>query len=179
MGVVWASSGREPREWGRSSKCQAHGGKNTFYLQDDSFCQSVGTCWSRAFALPMGGPFSAPAADLHSLWCFHLQKQRFRVLGEVRSTDVGCPIWVSTTGRLIVLAHFRDNILVAAKGPGASWAMSDVCLFLQHAWSLRVLCPYINDHGCDCQLCCMTRELCALGTAMNRQCGWGTPYVHP
>ena len=46
-----------------------------FCLQNDSFCVAAGSCWSRAFALPMGGLFSAQAADLHSLWCFHLRKQ--------------------------------------------------------------------------------------------------------
>jgi hypothetical protein len=30
-----------------------------FCLQNDSFCVAAGSCWSRAFALPMGGPFSA------------------------------------------------------------------------------------------------------------------------
>ena len=30
VGVVWASSGRGAREWGRGSKCQAHGGGNNF-----------------------------------------------------------------------------------------------------------------------------------------------------
>ena len=151
----------------------------TFCPQDDTFCQSAGTCLSRVFALPMGGPLSAQAADLHSLWCFHLQKQRFHVLGELRSTDAGYPIWVSSTSRVIALAHFKDNILVAAKGPGASWAMCDVCLLLQHAWSLRVLYPCINDHVSDCRLCCMTGELYALGIAMDWRRGWGTVYVHP
>ena len=64
----------------------------TFCLQDDSFCHSAGTCWSQTFALPMGGPFSAQAADLHSLWCSHLQKQKFHALGELRSTEAGYPI---------------------------------------------------------------------------------------
>ena len=140
----------------------------TFCLQDGSFCQGAGTCWSRAFALPMGGPFSAQVADLRSLWCFHLQKQRFDVLGELRSTDVGYPIWVSSTGRVIALAQFKDNILVSAKGPGASWAMSDVCLLVQHAWSLRVLCPCINDHVSDCYVLCDRGIVCpwdSYGTA--------------
>ena len=67
--------------------------------------------------------------------------------------------------------QFRDNILVAAKGPGASFAMSDVCLILQHAWSARVLCPCINDTVSHCHLCCMIGELYALGIAMERRRG--------
>ena len=150
-----------------------------FCLQDDSFCQGAGTCWSRSFALPMGGPFSAQAADLHSPWCFHMQKQRFHALGELHCTDSGYPIWVNGRGRVIALAQFRDNILVAAKGPGTSWAMTDVCKLLQHVWSLRVLCPCISDCVHECQLCCMTRNLYALGIGMERHHGWGTMYVHP
>ena len=57
--------------------------------------------------------------------------------------------------------------------------MSDVCLLLQHAWSLRVLCPCIKDHVSDCHLCCMTGQLYALGMAMERRRGWGIVYVHP
>ena len=125
----------------------------------------------------MGGPFSAQAVDLHSLWCFHLHKQRFHASGELHNTDAGYPIWVNSTGRVIALAPFRDNVRVAAKGPGASWAMPDVYLLLQHAWSLRVPCPCINGIY-ECQLRCMTGELYALRVAMERRRGWGTVYVH-
>ena len=102
-----------------------------FCLRHDSFCIAVGSCWSRAFALPMGGPFGAQAADLHSLWCFHLNKQPFYDLGNLSFTDAGYPIWFNSRGRVIALAQFRDNILVAAKGAGSSWAMQDVCGLLQ------------------------------------------------
>ena len=150
-----------------------------FCLQDDSFCQGAGSCWSRSFALPMGGPFSAQAADLHSLWGFHVHKQRFYALGKLRTTDSGYPIWVNNRGRIIALAQFRDNVIVASKGLGASWAMLDVCKLLQHAWSLRVLCPCISEHVHDCQLTCMNGDLYTLGIATERRCGWGTVYVHP
>ena len=82
-------------------------------------------------------------------------------------------------GRVIALAQFRDNILVAAKGLGISWAMTDVCKLLQHVWSLRVLCPCISDSVHKCQLSYMTGNLYAMGIGMERHHGWGTMYVHP
>ena len=89
-----------------------------FCLHHDSFCIAAGSCWYRAFALPRGGPFSAQAAYLHSLWCFHLNKQRFYDLGNCSFTDAGYPIWLNSRGRIIALAQFRDNILcVLAKRP--------------------------------------------------------------
>ena len=101
----------------------------TFCLQVDSFCVLTGACWSRPFALPMGGPFGAQAADLHSLWCYHLHGQRFRELGTLRFTDAGSCLWNTANGRVLALAQFRDNIMVAAKGPGSTWAMRDITLF--------------------------------------------------
>ena len=94
-------------------------------------------------------------------------------------SDAGYPLWVNSRGRVISLAQFRDNILVASKGPGSSWAMVDVCNILQRAWSLRVLCPCISDSVDTCQLTCMSGQLHALGVAMNRRDGYGEVYVHP
>ena len=121
-----------------------------FSIQEDHFCIAVGHCWSRDFALPMGGPFSAQAANLHSIWRFHLHKQRFHVLGELSFTARGFPIWTNANGRAVSSTQFRDNILVAAVGSGASWAMADVCKLLADAWSPRVLCTCISDTNTEC-----------------------------
>ena len=75
-----------------------------FCLQEDKFCVGAGRCWSRPFALPMGGPFSAQAADLHSIRKFHLHKQRFYALGELSFTAPGFPIWTNSNGRIVTLA---------------------------------------------------------------------------
>ena len=150
-----------------------------FCLQEDRFCVAVGQCWSRAFALPMGGPFRAQAADLHSIWKFHLNKQRFYELGELSFTARGFPIWKNPNGRIVSLAQFRDNILVAAVGVGATWAMADVCRLLATAWSLRVLCPCITDTNQDCLRQCMGSTLYALGLAASRHGSCGTVCVHP
>ena len=54
----------------------------------------------------MGGPFSAQAADLHSLWCFHLRKQQFYSLGKLGFTDA------APCGSIVVGAsfHLRSSV---------------------------------------------------------------------
>ena len=73
----------------------------------------------------------------------------------------------------MALAQFRDNVLVAAKGPGSTWAMSDVCALLQRAWPLRVLCLGITESNADCTLQCTAGDLHASGVAMERRGGCG------
>ena len=48
----------------------------TFSLCSDNFCWAAGSPWQRLFAIPMGGSFSAQAADLYCIWAFHLLKAR-------------------------------------------------------------------------------------------------------
>ena len=127
----------------------------------------------------MGGPFGAQAADLHSIWKFHLHKQRFYAIGELTFTARGFPIWTNANGRAVSFAQFRDNILVAAVGTGASWAMADVCKLLADAWSLRVLCSCISESNTECLRECMGRDLHALGLAVNRHGKCGTVCAHP
>ena len=79
----------------------------------------------------------------------------------------------------MALAQFRDNVLAAAKGPGSTWAMHQVCTLLQSPSSLCVLCPCITDENSRCSLLCMTGDLHALGVAMERRGGCGNVYVHP
>ena len=90
---------------------------------DDCYCMAAGSCWSHQLVLPMGRPFSAQSADLHSIWCLHKCKQLFHALGQLKYTGSGSPIWVNGNGRVVSLARFRDNIIVATKGPGAHYTM--------------------------------------------------------
>ena len=113
------------------------------------------------------------------IWKFHLNKQRFYELGELSFTARGFPIWKNPNGRIVSLAQFRDNILVAAVGVGATWAMADVCRLLATAWSLRVLCPCTTDTNQDCLRQCMGSTLYALGLAASRHGSCGTVCVHP
>ena len=39
-----------------------------FELLHNNVLQAVGRLWSRKVSIPMGGPFSAQSADLHTLW---------------------------------------------------------------------------------------------------------------
>ena len=140
----------------------------------------VARLWrTKSVLLPIGGLFSAQAVDLHNLWCFHLYKQRFHGLGKMLFTDAGYPIWVNTAGRVLALAQYCDNVLVAAKGTGSTWAMHDVCAILQNIWSLRVPCPCITNDTPVCHLTCMPGDLFALGVSMERLGGHGQVTVHP
>ena len=50
--------------------------------------------------LSSGVRYVQQAADLHSIWKFHLLKQRFHALGQLSFTACGYPIWVKRNGRL-------------------------------------------------------------------------------
>ena len=39
-----------------------------FSLTKDIYAQAAGQLWCRSASIPMGGPFSAQGADLHSVW---------------------------------------------------------------------------------------------------------------
>ena len=83
-----------------------------FETNNHIYVKAAGELWSRAGCIPMGGSFSAQAADLHSLWGVYKGRHKFRALGELRISDEGFPFWVSDHGR-VGFCHFHDNILVA------------------------------------------------------------------
>ena len=70
-------------------------------------------------------------------------------------------MWHSATDRVMALAQFRHNIIVAT-GPATHSTMSDVCNTLTDMWSLRVLCPCIKKPKHPCILSCVTQDLQAL-----------------
>ena len=51
-----------------------------FDLTVNNRARAAGRLWVRSGCLPMGGPFSAQAVDLHSLWCVFKKKNLFRQL---------------------------------------------------------------------------------------------------
>ena len=64
----------------------------------------------------MGGSFSAPSADLHSLWSVYVSCNQFRRLGNLRVSQEGFVYWENPLGR-VSLRQFRDNVLVASSYP--------------------------------------------------------------
>ena len=49
-----------------------------FQLLHNNTLQAVGTLWNRTTSIPMGGPFSARSADLHTLWRVKRQGKKLR-----------------------------------------------------------------------------------------------------
>ena len=60
---------------------------------------------------------SAQSADLHSVWCCKLRVDQLRRWGPFSKTDDGIVQW-SARGTIFALQQFRDNLVVASKGPG-------------------------------------------------------------
>ena len=150
-----------------------------FILTNDRFCTAGGEGWARAYALSMGGAFSAQAADLHSIWCFHVNRQHLYALGALQFSDSGYPLWVHDNGRMVSLAQLRDNTMVASASAGPRWAMSDVCAVLQSMRHLQVVCSCISKNVPHSLEQCMGYERYALGVGMRRHGSRGEVYVHP
>ena len=133
--------------------------------------------WQRIGCLPMGGSFSAQAADLHCEWGVYTNGAQFRDLGDLQITDAGFIYWDTPWGAL-TLCRFRDNILMAtsfADSPSIG-IVARVCRLLHRCWNLRVRCP------CDtqCTHSCLQPSTTAMGFCMV--CSKGdkhTAYAHP
>ena len=121
-----------------------------FELTENSMLQAVGTLWKREGSIPMGGPFSAQSADLHTPWRVKRAGKKLRNWGELNISDEGYiywqrgPLWFS-------LCQFRDNILFASNHrPGAHTSIiQTVTETLSSVLDLEVLCP-CTDGGKDC-----------------------------
>ena len=151
--------------------------KINFELQNNNYVTAAGSLWQKTGCIPMGGSFSAQAADLHCQWGVYMNRARFRDLGELRITDTGFIYWDTPWGAL-TLCQFRDNILMAtafADTPAIK-IVKRVCHLLQRCWNLRVLCP--------CDTPCTQSRLQSSTTAMGfcMVCstdGEPTAYTHP
>ena len=62
-----------------------------FDLTENNKCKAAGRIWVRTGCIPMGGPFSAQAAGLHSLWPAFQKNHLFRALGSLVVSDAGYP----------------------------------------------------------------------------------------
>ena len=111
-------------------------------VQNSAF--AVGQVWSRTGCIPIGGCFSAQAADLYSVWRLKKLVHAMRALGDLSTCDAGIPIWTTQihgTSVRIALAQFRDNFMIASSATHAKHlVMGRVCKALSTAWKLPVLC---------------------------------------
>ena len=71
----------------------------------------------------MGGPFSAQSADLRCVWMCKKLVGRPRELGEPSVTATGILQWSLVDGNVVASRQFRDNLMVAAKGPSPHTTM--------------------------------------------------------
>ena len=85
----------------------------------------------------MGGRFSA----LHGIWMCKRSVSLLRTMGDMSVTDSGILQWTLNSGDIIALQQFRDNVMVAAKGPTPRTTMYTVCCTMESIWGLWVLCP--------------------------------------
>ena len=138
-----------------------------FSLMTDTFTQASGRVWDRQGAIPMGGPFSAQAADLRSIWGVKQRIDLMRRLGRLHFTERGHPLWLTPTGNTLSLSQFRDNVMVAARGPTAKHTMKSVTDTLTEIWDLPVLCPCITDTVHTCTTECMTTSVTAMGITVH------------
>ena len=115
----------------------------------------------------MGGPFSAQAADLRSIWGVKQRIDLMRRLGRLHFTERGHPLWLTPTGNTLSLSQFRDNVMVAARGPTAKHTMKSVTDTLTEIWDLPVLCPCITDTVHTCTTECMTTSVTAMGITVH------------
>ena len=102
---------------------------------------SAGHLWSRRRCIPMGGSFSAQAADLHSLWSVYTSYHPFYTLSQLSVSPEGFPYWRNAHGT-VAPCQFRDNILIATSFSDSprTHIVETVCKILEQAWDLAVLC---------------------------------------
>ena len=111
----------------------------------------------------MGGPFSAQSADVRSIWGAKRRVDLMRTLGNLQFSPRGHPLWHTPCGNILSLAHFRDNVLVGARGRSASAEMQRVCDTLFQVWELPVLCDCMSLENWVCNGACMGPSLTTMG----------------
>ena len=149
-----------------------------FSLTCDNVVLAAGEPWRRGGAIPMGGPFSAQSADLHCIWMCKKSVSLLRAMGDMMVTDSGIVQWTLQTGDIVALQQFRDNLMVATKGPTPKTAMYTVCRTMESIRGSRVLCP-CRDKNPDlvCHGDCMASTVHCMGVSIyvSPSC----THVHP
>ena len=152
----------------------------TFDLEESNQCRAAGTLWVRRGCILMGGPCSAQAADLHSLWRAYQKRQLFRKLGSLIVSKAGFPYWVGK--HTVAMVQFRDNILLATDAPPSEYAelVELVRGILEEAWGLHVVCDCVTDTQLTCTRACCSAVFKAMGVVMVwSECGLGMAFIEP
>ena len=120
----------------------------------------------------MGRSFSAQSADLHGAWGMYKHRHMPTSLGDLKFTQAGFPYRESGGGRVFMLWHFWDNVLIACNFPDDAHEklVSRICSLLEKAWGLRVLY--------ECGEACTHTYHHTIVTAGDHR-GEGMAYLHP
>ena len=151
-----------------------------FDLTSNNRCTAAGQVWERDGCIPMGGPFSVQAADLHCVWSAYQKRGLFRRLGDPQVSDSGFVYWVGA--HTTAMCQFRDNILVATDAPSEACAdvVEEIRYVLQTAWGLPVVCECISDEQECCTGNCRGPICKAMGMVMVRgPTGAGMAFAEP
>ena len=116
----------------------------------------------------MGGPFSAHAADLLTLWKVKKAAKKLRDRGSLTVSDEGYVFW-SRGAMWFSLCQFRDNILFASNlSPGSKTTLvQEMCSTLSDIWNLEVLCDCLGSRQTVCIGQCLVNTARALGIYMT------------
>ena len=150
-------------------------------LSKSNACWAAGNVWVRTNCIPMGGPFSAQGADVHSLWQLYQHRHLLRSLGSLTVSLQGFPLWEGRWGR-VAMCQFRDNILLATDCPVANHAalVEHIRHVLKTAWNVEVECDCIGPRQKQCTGNCCAPVRKAVGVVMAVQPpGEGCAFVEP
>ena len=101
-------------------------------------------------------------------------------LGEMWVTDTGILQWRLPSDDIVALRQFRDNLMVASKGPTARSVMYPVCMTMESIWNLRVLYP-CRDKNPElvCHGECMTNRVRCMGVSIYVSPNGTLAHAHP
>ena len=133
--------------------------------------QAVGALWRHDTSIPMGRPFSAQSAALHTLWKIKRAGKPLRDWGVLEVSEEGYIHW----------CQFRDSILLAMNLPPAADTslVQIVCDTLSAVWDLELLCDCSDAGKPACNGECVTQTRRALGTCMTVGAGVRLSSTHP
>ena len=88
-----------------------------FSLTKDIYAQAAGQLWCRSASIPMGGPFSAQGADLHSVW---QAKKKCQRLSQIGNTSIFRPLWDTPRGNTVSLHNLEITSSRPPRDPPAN-----------------------------------------------------------
>ena len=101
-------------------------------------------------------------------------------MGDLSVTHSGILQWLLPSGNMVALRQFRDNLLVAAKGPSPQTAMYPVCMTMESIWNLRVLYPCRDkDLSLVCHGRCMQPTVWCMGVSIYVSPTCTLAHTHP